>query len=107
MSIFGISAFPPSALQLTGLRAASLILLMRFICAFALLLGVGSVAGADNDPGKYPVALNSDFGFRKAKIYTMSQNPYSKGTKNAGTCGYEQEGIILVEKCGPRGIVKF
>ena len=33
--------------------------------------------------------------------------PVRKGTKNAETCGYEQEGIILVEKCGPRGIVKF
>lgn len=93
MSIFGISAFPPSALQLTGLRAASLILLMRFICAFALLLGVGSVAGADNDPGKYPVALNSDFEFRKAKIYTMSQNPYVRGQRTPAPADTSKKGL--------------
>jgi hypothetical protein len=93
LSIFGISAFPPSALQLTGLRAASLILLMRFICAFALLLGVGSVAGADNDPGKYPVALNSDFGFRKAKIYTMSQNPYVRGQRTPAPADTSKKGL--------------
>ena len=80
---------------------------MRFICAFALLLGVGSVAGADNDPGKYPVALNSDFGFRKAKIYTMSQNPYIRGQKTPGPADTSKKGLSSVEKCGPRGIVNF
>ncbi|MGB8804515.1 MAG: hypothetical protein WCC93_06285 [Chthoniobacterales bacterium] len=67
---------------------------MRFICAFALLLGVGSVAGADNDPGKYPVALNSDFGFRKAKIYTMSQNPYVTGQKTPGAADTSKKGEL-------------
>ena len=55
---------------------------MRFICAVALLLSVCSVAGADTEQGKLPLALNSDFQFRKAKIYTLPQNlPRNKGQK--------------------------
>ena len=46
---------------------------MRFTCAVALLLSVSSLAGADTEQGKFPVALNPDFQFRKAKIYTLSQ----------------------------------
>jgi hypothetical protein len=91
--LFGISAFPLSAPQLTGLRAASLVLLMRLTCAFALLLGAGSVAGADNDSEKYPVALSSDFEFRKAKIYTLSQNPYVRGQKTPGPADTSKKGL--------------
>jgi hypothetical protein len=98
LSIFGRPAFPSSALRLTGLRAASLILLMRLTCAFALLLGVGSVAGADNDPAKYPVALNSDFEFRKAKIYTLSQNPYLTGQKTPGSADTSKKGGLSRSK---------
>jgi len=56
-------------------------LLMRLTCAFALLLSAGSLAAADNPAGKYPVALNSDFEFRKFKIYTLGQDPYITGLK--------------------------
>jgi hypothetical protein len=48
---------------------------MRFTSAVALLLSVSSLAGADTEQGKLPLALNSDFQFRKAKIYTLSQTP--------------------------------
>ena len=55
---------------------------MRFTCAVALLLGVSSVAGADTERGKFPLALNPDFQFRKAKIYTLSQNlPRNRGQR--------------------------
>jgi hypothetical protein len=67
---------------LTGPHAAGLIWVMRFTCAVALLLGVSSVAGAETEQGKYPLALNPDFQFRKAKIYTLSQNlPRNKAQK--------------------------
>ncbi len=67
---------------LTGSHAAGLIWVMRFICAVALLLSVSSLAGADNEQGKLPVAFNPDFQFRKAKIYSLSQNlPLNKGQK--------------------------
>jgi hypothetical protein len=45
---------------------------MRLIGVAALLLSVSSVAGADTEQKKFPVALNPDFQFRKAKIYTLS-----------------------------------
>ena len=56
---------------------------MRFTCVVALLLSVSSVAGADTEHGKFPMALNPDFQFRKAKIYTLSQDlpSRSKGQK--------------------------
>jgi len=67
---------------LTGSHAAGLIGVMRLTFAFALLLSVSSVAGADTEPRKLPLALNPDFQFRKAKIYTLSQNlPVNKGQK--------------------------
>src|SRR5947208_13865783 len=47
---------------------------MRFTCAVALLLSVSSVSAADTEQGKFPLALNPDFQFRKAKIYSLSQN---------------------------------
>ena len=57
---------------------------MRFTCAVALLLSVSSVAGADTGQGKLPLALNPDFQFRKAKIYTLSQNlPRNKGQRGS------------------------
>jgi len=56
---------------------------MRFICAVVLLLSLSSVAGADNE--KFPVALSSDFQFRKTKIYTMDQNPSATGQKTQGS----------------------
>ena len=67
---------------LTGSHAAGLIWLMRFTCAVALLLSVSSVSGADIEQGKFPLALNPDFQFRKAKIYTLSQNlPRNRGQR--------------------------
>lgn len=55
---------------------------MRFTCAVALLLSVSSLVGADTEQGKLPLALNPDFQFRKAKIYTLSQTPpRTKGQK--------------------------
>ena len=55
---------------------------MRFTCAVALLLSVSSVSGADIEQGKFPLALNPDFQFRKAKIYTLSQNlPRNRGQR--------------------------
>jgi hypothetical protein len=56
---------------------------MRLTCAVALLLSVSSLAGADTEQGKFPLALNPDFQFRKAKIYTLSQDlpPRRKGQK--------------------------
>jgi hypothetical protein len=65
---------------------------MRFTCAIALLLGLSSFAGADNNPGKLPVALNSDFEFRKAKIYTLTQNPYATGGKTPGAADTSKKG---------------
>jgi hypothetical protein len=66
---------------------------MRLTCAFALLLGVGSVAGADNNPGKYPVALNPDFQFRKAKIYTLGQDPNQTGSRAPGPLDTSKKGL--------------
>jgi len=55
---------------------------MRFTCAVALLLSLSSVAGADTEQGKFPLAVNPDFQFRKAKIYTLSQNlPRNRGQR--------------------------
>jgi hypothetical protein len=55
---------------------------MRFTCAVALLLSVSSVAWADSAQRKFPLALNPDFQFRKAKIYTLSQNlPRNRGQR--------------------------
>src|SRR5438045_8981251 len=57
---------------------------MRFTYAVALLLSVSSLARADPEQGKLPLALNPDFQFRKAKIYTLSQNaPRTKGQKGS------------------------
>ncbi len=66
---------------------------MRFICAVALLLGLSSVARADTERGNLPVALNSDFEFRKAKIYTLSQNPYVRGQKAPGPADASKKGL--------------
>jgi hypothetical protein len=52
---------------------------MRLICVVAILLCLCSAALADSE--KFPVALSSDFQFRKAKIYTMGQNPNVTGLK--------------------------
>ena len=57
-------------------------MVMRFICAVALLLSVSSVAGADTEQRKFPLALNPDFQFRKAKIYSLSPTlPANQGKK--------------------------
>lgn len=71
---------------------------MRFTCAFALLLSVGSLAAADKPAGKYPVALNSDFEFRKAKIYTLGQNPYITGQKTPGSTDTSKKGGLSRSK---------
>jgi hypothetical protein len=65
---------------------------MRLTCAFALLLGLSSVARAESEGGNIPVALNSDFEFRKAKIYTVSQNPYARGQKTPGAGDTSKKG---------------
>jgi len=71
---------------------------MRFTCAFALLLGVSSLGAADKPAGKYPVALNSDFEFRKAKIYTLGQNPYITGQKTPGSTDTSKKGGLSRSK---------
>ena len=65
---------------------------MRCTWAFALLLSVGSVTAADKPAGKYPVALNSDFEFRKFKIYTLGQNPYITGQKTPAGADTSKKG---------------
>src|SRR5205807_6034241 len=81
-SILWLSSETGIRSALTGSHAAGLVGVMRFTCAVALLLGVSSLAGADTEQGKFPLALNPDFQFRKAKIYTLSQDlPPSKGQK--------------------------
>lgn len=45
---------------------------MRFTGAVALLFWASSVFAVDNNAGKFPVALNPDFQFRKSKIYTLT-----------------------------------
>jgi hypothetical protein len=45
---------------------------MRFSCAVALFLCLSFAQGAENNPAKFPVALNPDFQFRKTKIYTLT-----------------------------------
>jgi hypothetical protein len=69
---------------LTAPLPASLILEMRLTCATALLFGMSLIAGADTERGTLPVALSSDFEFRKAKIYTMEQNPRVRGQRAPG-----------------------
>jgi hypothetical protein len=68
---------------------------MRFTSAVALLLGVSSLAGADTEQGKLPLALNPDFQFRKTKIYTLSQNaPRSKGQKGNNPANLTTKGSL-------------
>ena len=69
------------ASALTAPRRARFILRMRLRCAIALLLCLNVVARGDTERGKLPVALSPDFEFRKAKIYTLSQNPYVRGQR--------------------------
>ena len=69
-----------------------MILLMRLTCAFALLLGLSSLVRGEPERGNLPVALNSDFEFRKAKIYTLSQNPYVTGQKTPGSADTSKKG---------------
>lgn len=64
---------------------------MRFTWVVALLLGVSSVAGADNK--KFPVALSPDFQFRKTKIYTMGQNPSATGQKVPSALDSSKKGL--------------
>jgi hypothetical protein len=71
---------------------------MRFTWAFALLLSVGSVVGADKPAGKYPVALNPDFEFRKFKIYTLGQNPYVTGQKMSAAADASKKGGLSRSK---------
>src|SRR5262249_15756362 len=69
------------------------ILRMRLPCAIALLLGLSSVAGAEIKRGKLPVALNSDFEFRKAKICTLGQTPYASGRKGPSPLDPSKKGL--------------
>src|SRR5437868_13259173 len=61
---------------------------MRFICAIALLLSASCLAATVNDPrmvaniSSLAVTPDSDFSFRKTKIYMLSdeaQQPHAKG----------------------------
>src|SRR5438045_9303637 len=88
-------------------------MVMRFTCAVALLLSVSSVAGADTEQRKFPLALNPDFQFRKAKIYTLSLGlPATKGQKgntpanlttktNSKSSSAGQVASINSERCYP------
>jgi hypothetical protein len=72
----------PTSLRIDRVARSPFDMVMRFTCAVALLLSVSSVAGADTEQRKFPLALNPDFQFRKAKIYALSQNvPVNKGQK--------------------------
>jgi hypothetical protein len=71
---------------------------MRFTCAIALLLGVSSVARADTERAKFPVALNSDFEFRKFKIYTMTQTGLVKGQRTPGAPDTSKKGTLSRSK---------
>ena len=55
---------------------------MRLTCAIALLLGLSSLVRSETERGN-PVALNSDFEFRKTKIYTLGQSLYVTGQKGS------------------------
>jgi hypothetical protein len=66
---------------------------MRLSCAIALLLGLSAIARAETERGNLPVALNSDFEFRKAKIYTLNQNPYATGLKAPGPADASKKGL--------------
>ena len=71
---------------------------MRLPCAIALLLCLSSVARAEMEQGKFPVALNSDFEFRKTKIYTLGQNPYITGQKTPGSTDTSKKGGLSRSK---------
>ncbi len=66
---------------------------MRLTCAFALLIGLSSVARGETERRNLPVAFSSDFEFRKAKIYTLSQNPYVTGLKAPGPADASKKGL--------------
>jgi hypothetical protein len=66
---------------------------MRLTCAFALLLVLSSVARAEIERGNLPVALSSDFEFRKFKIYTMNQNPNVRGLKAPAAADPSKKGL--------------
>jgi len=68
----GPCSAPRRSLRIDRVARSPFDMVMRFICAVALLLSVSSVAGADTEQRKFPLALNPDFQFRKAKIYTLS-----------------------------------
>src|SRR5256886_15160441 len=78
----GPCSAPRHSLRIDRVARSPFDMVMRFTCAVAFLLSVSSVAGADTEQRKFPLALNPDFQFRKAKIYTLSLGlPATKGQK--------------------------
>ena len=83
-------------------------MVMRFICAVALLLSVSSVAGADTEQRKFPLALNPDFQFRKAKIYSLSPDPSRQPRKEREhSRESDEEGQFQSECRGSGSLDKF
>jgi hypothetical protein len=94
----GLAAAGPSVSALTAPYRAGFISRMRLPCAIMLLLCLSSVARAEMERGKFPVALNSDFEFRKTKIYTLGQNPYITGQKTPGSTDTSKKGGLSRSK---------
>ena len=83
-------------------------MVMRFTCAVALLLSVSSVAGADTEQRKFPLALNPDFQFRKAKIYTLSQGlPATKGQKGNTPANLTKKGSSKASSAVQEASINF
>jgi hypothetical protein len=81
---------------------------MRFTCAVALLLSVSSVAGADAEPTKFPLALNPDFQFRKTKIYTLSQDLLAnKGQKSNTPANLTKKGSSKASSAVQEASINF
>jgi hypothetical protein len=81
---------------------------MRFTCAVALLLSVSSVAGADTEPRKFPLALNPDFQFRTAKIYALSQDlPVNKGQKGNTPANMTKKGSSKASSAVQEASINF
>ena len=85
----------PHSLRIDTVAPSRFDMVMRFTCAVALLLSVSSVAGADTEQGKFPLALNPDFQFRKAKIYELSQTPpRNRGQRGNNPANLTNKGSI-------------
>ena len=88
---------PGRSLRIDRVARSPFDMVMRFTCAVALLLSVSSVAGADTEQRKFPLALNPDFQFRKTKIYTLSLDLLVNKGKREHSRESDQEGQFQSE----------